>query len=102
MWIISTVVAAFCLFAAMFNFANKQFGWGIIMILFTIMNAGLAVKSFNEEKIAEQQEFLISPTSNNTTTGVLMNVVSYHIDSTTVINGADTTKIYKIGYTQTR
>lgn len=102
MWIVSAVIAAFCFFVACFNFANRQFLWGIVMILLTIMDVGIAIRSYNEDKTAEQQEFLVSPIGNKTTTGALINVVSYDIDSTTVINGVDTTKIYKINYVQTR
>ena len=87
--------AFFCLFAGIlctigvfFNIKVGQPGWAFILALFAIMDFGFFAKGLYEYNHPEEQK----------QTYVIKDVTEYYVDSTTTINGADTTKTYTITY----
>lgn len=84
--IIQIVLAIICLVLALGLFANEKYGLGILMIFWVVVNGVGAFNNVNEFK---------NPTVK---THVVKNVKEYYVDSTTVINGADTTNTYTITY----
>ena len=84
---IQIVLAIACIVFAIKCFADDYPGWGMIMIFWAVVNGMLCASNIRDlGKENEPQKIVVS------------NVKEYSIDSTMVINGADTTKTYVITY----
>ena len=84
---IQIVLAIACIVFAIKCFADDSPGWGMIMIFWAVVNGVLCASNIRDlGKEDEPQKIVVS------------NVKEYSIDSTMVINGADTTKTYVITY----
>ena len=84
---IQIVLAIACIVFAIKCFADDSPGWGMIMIFWAVVNGMLCASNIRDlGKEDEPQKIVVS------------NVKEYSIDSTMVINGADTTKTYVITY----
>ena len=85
--ILAAVAAVLCFIACIGDFIMDKPGVGIAMGLLAIMNIYILfidIKKYNEPKELHREQ--------------IEEVVKYDIDSTTVINGLDTTKTYTIYY----
>lgn len=85
--ILAAVVAVFCFVACINDFIMHKHGVGIVMGLLGLMNIYILIidiQKYNEPKELHREQ--------------IEEVVKYNIDSTTVINGLDTTKTYTIYY----
>ena len=87
--IISSLAILACIFIGFIEFSNKQYGWGILWIVLLVLNIGCLIhhcQIYNAKMTGELQTIKVE------------NVVSYTVDTTTVINGMDTTQLYTITY----
>ena len=84
---IQIVLVIFCITFAIKCFSDDMPGWGALMIFWAVINGILCADNIQDLGKEDQlQKFEVS------------NVKEYSIDSTMVINGADTTKTYVITY----
>lgn len=85
--ILAAVAAVLCGAACIIDFIMEKPGIGIVMGLLALMNIYILIidiQKYNEPKELHREQ--------------IEEVVKYDIDSTTVINGLDTTKTYTIYY----
>jgi len=85
--ILAAVAAVLCFIACISDFIMDKPGVGIAMGLLALMNIYILItniQKYNEPKELHREQ--------------IEKVVKYDIDSTTVINGTDTTKTYTITY----
>jgi len=85
--ILALIAVICCTAASIMDFVNEQYGLGILFAFLAILNGIFLVediKKLNAPKELHREQ--------------IENVVKYDIDSTTVINGIDTTKTYTIYY----
>ena len=84
---IQIVLVIACIAFAVKCFSDDEPGWGALMIFWAVFNGIMCADNIKDlGKEDELQKFEVS------------NVKEYSIDSTMVINGADTTKTYVITY----
>lgn len=84
---IQIVLVIVCIVFASKCFSDDMPGWGCIMLFWAVVNGMLCAANIRDlGKKDEPQKSVVS------------NVKEYSIDSTMVINGADTTKTYVITY----
>lgn len=80
----SFIAAALCLYAAVTAFTSKEYAMGFFMAILVIINLILGVGSIIVGCTEGPQPLVVD------------NVVEYKVDSTIIINGADTSKVYTI------
>ena len=85
--ILAFIAVICCTAASIIDFLNDRYGLGILFAFLAILNGIFLVEDI--EKLNEPKELHREQ---------IENVVKYDIDSTTVINGIDTTKTYTIYY----
>ena len=84
---IQIILIIICIYFTIRCFSDDMPGWGVVFIFWAIVNGLLCAKNIQDlGKEDQPQKFEVS------------NVKEYSIDSTIVINGADTTKTYVITY----
>ena len=84
---IQIVLVIACIAFAIKCFSDDEPGWGALMIFWAVFNGIMCASNIQDLGKEDQlQKFEVS------------NVKEYSIDSTMVINGADTTKTYVITY----
>ena len=85
--ILQVILVIACIVLAVRCFADDMPGWGALMIFWALFNTVTCANNIYELKNGD-----------NPRKTVVSQVKEYSIDSTTVINGADTTKTYVITY----
>ena len=81
--IISFIVFIFCVAMVFVSIAKDELSGVIVFFILTIISAFIVRYHIEKFKLNH---------------GVVENVIEYQIDSTLVIKGGDTTKVYTIGY----
>ena len=87
--ILAIVAIVFCCGAAVAHFATEEFGQGLALLALGLLNIYLLKDAVDDLHAKESGE----PAST-----VVTDVVGYKIDSTIIINNADTTKTYTVTY----
>ena len=87
--VISIIAIICCSIAAVVNFTSADTGQGVVFTLLALLNLFLCITDINDYRSMKSGELK---------TEVVKNVVGYHADSTIVINGTDTTKVYTLTY----
>ena len=85
--ILAGVAVMLCAIATIVNIVNNDYGRAILMFGLCLLN--LLVLSYNIDNYKHRDEPKVH---------VVPNVIKYQVDSTTMINGADTTKTYTLTY----
>lgn len=85
--ILAIIAVVCCAIAAAYSFSAEKYASGIIMIGLMILNVCTFVHNLNKYRAKRSGELK---------TEIVKNVVKYDVDSTIVINGADTTKTYTL------
>ena len=88
MLVLSIICTAVSFAFLMGNLIKGEMGWALIWLIILGINVYSIVLSFSDDENGEKA----------TETYVIQDVKGYHVDSTTVINGADTTKTYVLTY----
>ena len=90
--ILAVIAIVLCTISLMMNAQAGNTGASILMLLLIGLNTYILVTSLNKlnNKPNNSQD--------EVKTYVLRDVKEYHVDSTTVINGVDTTKTYTITF----
>lgn len=87
--ILAIIAAVCCTIAAAYSFIAEKYASGIFMIGLVILNICTFAHNLNKYLAKRNRELK---------TEIVKNVVKYDVDSTIVINGADTTKTYTLTY----
>lgn len=87
--ILSVVAIVFCALAAFVGIAEKSAGKFFLFAVLTLLNIFILRSNIERYRAKENGEY---------ETKIAKNVIGYTVDSTTVINGADTTKTYTLTY----
>jgi hypothetical protein len=87
--ILAIVAIVLCSGAAITQFATENFGQGLALLVLGLFNICILKDSVDDFHAKESGE----PAST-----VVNDVVGYKIDSTIIINNADTTKTYTVTY----
>ena len=86
--ILAVLAIILCFSAACVSASNGHFGLSLFMAFLVGLNVYILV---DDIKILNNPQHEVE-------THVVKNIKEYYVDSTTVINGADTTKTYTITY----
>ncbi len=87
--ILAIVAIIFCFGAAFTNFMTEDIGPGLALFALGLLNIYLLKDAINDYHAKE---------NNEPATTVVNDVAGYKVDSTIVINAADTTKTYTVTY----
>ena len=88
MLVLSIICAVVSFAFLMGNLIKGEMGWALIWLLVLGINVYSVVLNLSDNENGEKA----------TETYVIQDVKGYQVDSTTVINGADTTKTYVLTY----
>lgn len=88
MLVLSIICAVVSFAFLMGNLIKGEMGWALIWLLVLGINIYSVVLNLSDNENGEKA----------TKTYVIQDVKGYQVDSTTVINGADTTKTYVLTY----
>ena len=86
--ILNAIAIIACIIAFILNSREGYFGTSLLMVLLVSVNTYCLISNINR----------INNPQDEVKTYVVSNVKEYYIDSSIVINGADTTKTYIITY----
>ena len=87
--ILAIVASVLCCGASIEQFVTENFGYGLTLLALGLFNICILKDAIDDFHAKENNE----PTST-----VVSDVVGYKVDSTIVINAADTTKTYTVTY----
>lgn len=87
--ILAIVAIVACSLVLVLSLINQEFGTAFFMTILVILNVFILVNDIDKYKAKNNGEVERK---------TVENVIGYSIDSTTVINGIDTTKTYTITY----
>jgi hypothetical protein len=76
-----------CLAAMIVDIAHEKYGAAVLMLILCLLNGSLLKTDIERYKHRDEPKV-----------HVVTNVIKYQVDSTTMINGADTTKTYTLTY----
>ena len=85
--ILAAVALVLCTLTAINDLVRDHFGGALVFGLLAALNLVILIFDINEYKKKDQPQV-----------HVVKEVKEYYVDSTTVINGADTTKTYILTY----
>jgi hypothetical protein len=86
--ILAAIAIVTCFIASIVNAREGNFGSSFLMAILVGLNTYILITNINR----------LNNPQDEVETHVVKNVKEYYVDSTTVINGADTTKTYTITY----
>ena len=87
--VLAIVAIVACSISVVLCLINQEFGGAFFMMILAILNVFILVNDIDKYKAKKNGEVERK---------TVENVIGYSIDSTTVINGVDTTKTYTITY----
>ena len=87
--IIAIIAIVCCLGAFIFDLINQEYGAAFVMLILVVLNVFILIYDIEKYNAKKNGEF---------DRKTVENVIGYSIDSTTVINGVDTSKTYTITY----
>ena len=86
--ILAALAVITCFISAIVNARVGNYGVSLLMAILVGINTYILIDNINE----------LNNPQHEVETHVVKNIKEYYVDSTTVINGADTTKTYTITY----
>lgn len=87
MLVLSVICVVVSFIFLIINIARGDAGWSLLWLFILFLNAYSLYNELNDNKKDGEYE-----------THIIQDVQGYSVDSTTVINGADTTKTYILTY----
>lgn len=87
--ILAILAIIFCFGGAIAQFVSENIGYGLALLALGVFNIFLLEDAINDSRAKENNEPIAT---------VVSDVAGYKVDSTIVINAADTTKTYTVTY----
>lgn len=85
--ILACVAVTLCAIATVVSIINKDYARALLMFGLCLLNLWILSYNIDDYKHKDEPKVHVVP-----------NVIKYQVDSTTMINGADTTKTYVLTY----